>query len=139
MFKQFIVSSKSYQIRVGTLRLSVSNIYSPRKKTFNFKWSDNRFNPDVILLLLAGDQYWPRTCGGRFHFARTITYLLRHIFGSFEKGNKKNPPTEKTGRKFCLGGKRYAIFPSHAHANISAFLGTTTHRTYLINNRNKQV
>ena len=42
-------------------------------------------------LVLAGDQWWLRTSGGRFRFARAITYLLRHRFGSFVKENNLNP------------------------------------------------
>ena len=38
--------------------------------------------------LLAGDQWWPRTSGGRLRFAHTITHLLRHRFGHFVKSNK---------------------------------------------------
>ena len=41
--------------------------------------------------LLADDQWWPRTSGGRLRFARAITYLLHHRFGSFLKGNKRKP------------------------------------------------
>ena len=39
--------------------------------------------------ILADDQWWPRTKGGRLRFARAITYLLRHKFGSFVKRNKR--------------------------------------------------
>ena len=45
----------------------------------------------LIKIILAGDQRWPRTSGGRLRFARAITYLLRHRFGNFVKGNKRNP------------------------------------------------
>ena len=41
-------------------------------------------------MVLAGDQWWPRTSGGRLRFVRTITYLLRHRIGNFGKGNKRN-------------------------------------------------
>ena len=40
--------------------------------------------------LLAGDQWWPRTSGGRLRFVLAITYLLRHRIGNFVKGNKRN-------------------------------------------------
>ena len=40
--------------------------------------------------LLAGDQWWLRPSGGRLRFVRSITYLLRHRFGNFVKGNKRN-------------------------------------------------
>ena len=42
----------------------------------------------IDLALLAGDQLWPRTSGGRLHFAHAITYLLRHRFGHFVNSNK---------------------------------------------------
>ena len=40
--------------------------------------------------VLAGDQWWPRTSGGRLRFVRANTYLLRHRIGNFVKGNKRN-------------------------------------------------
>ena len=42
--------------------------------------------------VLAGDQWWPRTSGGRLRSVRAITYLLRHRIGNFVKGNKKESP-----------------------------------------------
>ena len=38
--------------------------------------------------VLAGDQWWPRTSGGRLRFAHAITHLLRHRFGHFVNSNK---------------------------------------------------
>ena len=40
--------------------------------------------------VLAGDQWWPRTIGGRLRFARAITYLLHNRFSNLIKGNKRN-------------------------------------------------
>ena len=40
--------------------------------------------------LLAGDQWWPRTSGGRLRFAHAITHLLRHRFSHFVNSNKRN-------------------------------------------------
>ena len=40
--------------------------------------------------VLAGDQWWPRTSGGRLRFLRAITYLFRHRIGKFITGNKRN-------------------------------------------------
>ena len=59
----------------------------------------------TLELLMAGDQWWPRTSGSRFRYARAITYLLRHRFGNFVKGNKRNPH-KNTGKIVCLGGKK---------------------------------
>ena len=71
--------------------------------------------------LLAGDQWWPRTSGGRLRFIRAITYLLRHIIGMFVKGNKGNLH-KKIPDKFSVRQK-VDSFPSHPHANIAAFPG----------------
>ena len=38
--------------------------------------------------VLAGDQWWPRTSGGRLRFAHAITHLFRHRFGHFINSNK---------------------------------------------------
>ena len=47
---------------------------------------------DILLAtfknILAGDQWWPRTSGGRLRFAHAITHLLRHRFGHFVNSNK---------------------------------------------------
>ena len=40
--------------------------------------------------ILAGDQWWPRTSGGRLRSVQAITYLLCHRIGNFVKGNKRN-------------------------------------------------
>ena len=40
--------------------------------------------------LLAADQWWPRTSGGRLRFIRAITYSLRHRISNFVEGNKRN-------------------------------------------------
>ena len=40
--------------------------------------------------ILAGNQWWPRTRGGRLRSIRAITYLLRHRIDNFVKGNKRN-------------------------------------------------
>ena len=42
------------------------------------------------IAILAGDQWWPRTSGGRLRFVRAKAYLLRHRIGTFVKGNKRN-------------------------------------------------
>ena len=41
-----------------------------------------------LKIVLAGDQWWPRTSGGRLRFANAITHLLRHRFGHFVNSNK---------------------------------------------------
>ena len=43
---------------------------------------------DLLAPLLAGDQWWPRTSGGRLRFAHAPTHLLRHRFGNFVNSNK---------------------------------------------------
>ena len=43
-----------------------------------------------VRTLLAGDQWWPRTSGGRLHSVWAIAYLLRHRISNFVKGNKRN-------------------------------------------------
>ena len=47
-------------------------------------------NVPAGLKVLAGDQWWPRTSGGRLRFAHAITHLLRHRFGHFVNSNKRN-------------------------------------------------
>ena len=70
-----------------------------------FKTNDYSFDTVEKEILLAGDQWWPHTSGGRLRFVRAITYLLRHRFGNFVKGNKRNLH-KKTGKILCLGGEK---------------------------------
>ena len=49
----------------------------------------------VVFAVLAGDQWLARTSGGRLRFAHAITHLLRHRFGLFIKGNKRNTYKER--------------------------------------------
>ena len=48
----------------------------------------------IVKELLAGDQWWPRTSGGRLRVVRAVTYLLRHRIGNFVTGNKRNIHTK---------------------------------------------
>ena len=44
--------------------------------------------PTKDMTVLAGDQWWPRTSGGRLRYAHAITHLLRYRFGHFVNSNK---------------------------------------------------
>ena len=66
--------------------------------------------------LLASDQCWPHTSGGRLRRAHAIKHVLHHIFGHFVKGNKKKH-SQKSLIKFS------AILPTYPHANIFALPG----------------
>ena len=45
-------------------------------------------NDVICRYILAGDQWWPRTSGGRLRFAHAVTHLLRHRIGHFINSNK---------------------------------------------------
>ena len=71
--------------------------------------------------LLAGDQWWPRTSGGRLRFAHAITHLLRHRFGHFINSNKWNTH-KKDWSNFLPGSQKISNFinlPSCKHHCIS--------------------
>lgn len=54
-------------------------------------------------LLLAVDQWQTCTNVGRLRFAHTVTYMMRHRFSHFVKGNQRTPT--KNGEFLCLGDK----------------------------------
>ena len=101
----------------GSLTLKV-----PKKETRKGLTSVKFKNKCFDQAILAGDQWRPRTSGGRLHFEHTITHLLRHRFGHFVKGTKKIT-YKKINQNFCLAGKRQEILPIYPHANILAFPG----------------
>ena len=71
--------------------------------------------------VLAGDQWWPRTSGGRLRFAHAITHLLRHRFGHFVNSNKWNTH-KKDWLNFLPGSQQINNFtnlPSCKHHCIS--------------------
>ena len=73
----------------------------------------------MMITLLAGDQWWPHTSGGRLRFAQAVMHLLRHRFGCFvKKEQTKVTATGKSDPIFCLGGQKLAILPIYLHANI---------------------
>ena len=45
----------------------------------------------VAVSILAGDQWWPRTSGGRLRFVRAITYLLSQIRQFCKRKEKESP------------------------------------------------
>ena len=61
----------------------------------------------VTVTVLAGDQWWPATSGGRLRLAQAVKHVLHHKFGHSVKGNKnytlKNINIDEI---FFLGGKR---------------------------------
>ena len=69
-------------------------------------------------MLLAGDQWWPHTSGGRLRSARAITYLLRHRIS-----NKRNLHKERLV-KFSVRKAKGRQFPLATHMLTSRhFLG----------------
>ena len=52
------------------------------------------YDTQIVKELLAGDQWWPRTSGGRVRFVRAVMYLLCHRIGNFGTGNKRNSHTK---------------------------------------------
>ena len=48
----------------------------------------SKLNQCCLNAILAGDQWWPHTSGGRLRFAHAISHLLRHRLGHFVKSNK---------------------------------------------------
>ena len=80
--------------------------------------------------LLAGNQWWPRTSGGRLRFARAITHLLSHRFGNFVKGNKRNPHLKRLINSLS-GRQQVNNFPEPPACQH--FRWTTAYQTYIIN------
>ena len=52
--------------------------------------SQNQFLATEVIMVLAGNQWWPHTSGGRLRLAHAITHVSHHRFGHFVKGNIRN-------------------------------------------------
>ena len=57
---------------------------------------------DYMSTVLAGDQWWPRTSGGRLRFVRAITYLLRPSQNRQLCKRKQKESPYKRVVKFCV-------------------------------------
>ena len=89
--------------------------------------------------VLAGDQWWPRTRGGRLRLVHAITHVLHHNFGHFVKGNKRNAHKNRL-IKFSAWeaeGKQF-YQPIHMPTSLH-FRGMTIFQRHIIKYRNKHV
>ena len=92
-----------YLLKINVVEASYSFLYIPvPSNIYQYHFSDtltpvvqnvvsvtkSLVEDSLILTVLAGDQWWPRTSGGRLRFAHAITHLLRHRFGHFINSNK---------------------------------------------------
>ena len=89
MFASNISMAKMFASNISMAKMFASNISMAKMFASNVTLLAN------ILAILAGDQWWPRTSGGRLRCAHAITHLLRHRFGLFIKGNKRNTHKER--------------------------------------------
>ena len=93
----------------------------------------------TLEMLLAGDQWWPRTSGGRLRFAHAITHLLRHRFGLFMKGNKRNTYKERLTKLSAWEANDKQFYQPTVIPTPLQFRGMTIFQTQMINCRNKHV
>ena len=91
--------------------------------------------------LLAGDQWWPRTSGGRLRFEHAVMHLLRHRFGHFvEKKTKKNKGSQKRLIQFSAWKSEDTQFyqPTFMQTSLH-FRGMITIQTHIIKYINKHI
>ena len=89
--------------------------------------------------ILAGDQWWPRTSGGRLRFAHAISHLLRHRFGLFIKGNNRDTYKERLTKFSALEAKDKQFYRPTLIPTPLQSRGMTIFQTQIIKYRNKHV
>ena len=89
--------------------------------------------------VLAGDQWWPRTSGGRLRFAHAITHLSRRRLGLFMKENKRSTYKERLTKFSAWEANDKQFYQPTPIPTPLQFRGMTIFQTQIIRYRNKPV